>query len=97
MSVILSEERFTSERKRLWMRYKILQEKTPTDERWNKMEKNFLRMERCYRSKKVLSIKTLRFFEKYQRVFQEEQRSVITHSIELMKKLLWQKKLNRED
>lgn len=97
MPVILSEHRFISERKRLWMRYKTLQDKNPTDERWNKMEKNFIRMERCYTSKKVLSIKTLRFFEKYQKVFQEEQRSVITQSIELMKKVLWQKKLNRED
>lgn len=97
MPNILPVERYESERGRLYERYKALKEKFPQDDRWGKIEKNFKRMEKCYSAKKVLSIKTLRFFEKYQLVFQEEQRALITQSIELLQKLLWHKKLNRED
>jgi len=97
MPVILPKDRFESQRQLLTNRYFDLSKKYPDDERWKKLARNFKRMEKCYSAKKVLTIKTVRFFEKYQMIFKEEQRALIVRVIELLQKLLWHKKLNRED
>jgi len=100
---IISKQRFESERERFYSQYNFLLEKLETKQeteekkKWQKLGKNFERMKKCYSAKKVLTIKTLRFFEKYQLSFKEEQRAVIVRCIELLKKLLWHKKLNRMD
>lgn len=54
-------------------------------------------MKKCYSARKILTIKTLRFFEKYKLLFKEEQRALIVRCIELLKKVLWHKKLNKMD
>ena len=103
MPEIISKQRFESERERFYSQYNFLLEKLETKQeteekkKWQKLGKNFERMKKCYSAKKVLTIKTLRFFEKYQLSFKEEQRAVIVRCIELLKKLLWHKKLNRMD
>ena len=65
--------------------------------KWEKLGKNFERMKKCYSARKILTIKTLRFFEKYKLLFKEEQRALIVRCIELLKKVLWHKKLNKMD
>ena len=97
MPLIISKDRFESQRQQMTDRYFDLSEKHQDDLRWKKLARNFKRMEKCYSAKKVLTIKTLRFFEKYQMIFKEEQRALIVRVIELLRKLLWHKKLNRED
>ncbi|HID92415.1 TPA: hypothetical protein EYG96_00590 [Candidatus Gracilibacteria bacterium] len=100
MPVIISQQRFESERERFFSQYEFLLEKTEDAEekkKWKKLGKNFERMKKCYSAKKVLTIKTLRFFEKYQLSFKEGQRAIIVRCIELLKKLLWHKKLNKID
>lgn len=101
MPEIISQQRFESERQRYFETYLYLEENLKNNEeeckKWKKLQKNFQRMEKCYSAKKVLTIKTLRFFEKYQLTFKEEQRALIVRCIELLKKLLWHKKLNRLD
>ena len=97
MPVILPKDRFESQRQLLTDRYIDLSKKYSNDKRWKKLARNFKRMEKCYSAKKVLTIKTVRFFEKYQMIFKEEQRALIVRAIELLQKLLWHKKLNRED
>ena len=107
MPEIISKQRFESERERFYSQYNCLLEKLKNSDnkaenidevqKWKKLGKNFERMKKCYSAKKVLTIKTVRFFEKYQLSFKEEQRAVIVRCIELLKKLLWHKKLNRMD
>ena len=113
MPEIISKQRFESERARFFETFLYLEEKLQNSknsknnisdidiseelEKWRKLKKNFERMKKCYSAKKVLTIKTLRFFEKYQLSFKEEKRAVIVRCIELLKKLLWHKKLNRMD
>ena len=110
MPEIISKQRFESERQRYFETYLYLEEKLKNNiseknnenaledmKKWKKLQKNFERMAKCYSAKKVLTIKTLRFFEKYQLNFKEEQRALIVRCIELLKKLLWHKKLNRLD
>lgn len=96
MSNILPQDRFISETNRIEERYMYLCKEFPEDERWKKMKRNIDRMKKCYNANKMMTIKTLRAFEKYQMLFREEQRACIVQAVELLKKLLWHKKINRQ-
>ncbi len=96
MPEIISEQRFLSEYSRLCDRYDRLSENPDHDERWEKLGKLLEKTKKCYGANRILVAKILRKFEKYQMLFKEEERAFVVQSVELIKKVLWQKKLNKE-
>lgn len=97
MPTIISEIRFTSEYQRICDRYTMLSERTEHDDRWKKLGRSIEKMKKCYRANKLLVAKILGGIEKYQMLFKEEERALVVQCIELLKKVLWEKKLNKKD
>lgn len=102
--MILSPERFKSTYCSIKERYVLLLEKsessTMKDElekkRFKKVQKIVVRMKSAYARPKMYAIKNLNALEKYQVLFQDEERAVIVQMVELMEKVILHKKLNRE-
>lgn len=96
MPEIISETRFISEYERLCVKYRDLSENPNHDERWQKLGRVLEKMKKCYKTNRIFVAKVLGHFEKYQMLFKEEERAFVVQCVELLKKVLWQKKLNKE-
>lgn len=96
MPEIISESRFSSEYERLLVRYEGLLENSYNDERLIRLGRIFEKMKKSYKANKNFVAKILGNFEKHQPLFKERERAFVVQCIELLKKVLWQKKINKE-
>jgi hypothetical protein len=95
MVVIISEERFQSQSRRLLEQYLFLKEKFPKDEKFKKLGRVPRVLKTLYRKDKVYAVKQLNYLEKHQIFFSEERRSLVVQMTELLQKLILHQKLNR--
>jgi hypothetical protein len=91
--MILSPERFKSLYTDLWNRYVLLLDKFPDDKKWKKMRRLLKLMKSSYGRDKVYAVKYLHNLERIQPGLTEERRAFIVRAIELMKKVILQKKV----
>ncbi|MEI7511530.1 MAG: hypothetical protein WCJ84_05210 [Candidatus Peregrinibacteria bacterium] len=96
MANVISEEDYLRQYQILLERFQKFQADDPENERFLRMGKNFKRLQNAYSRHPFFVVRQMRAIEKYHLVFQGEQRSVMIEMVELLKKLLWEKKLSRE-
>ena len=96
MANILSEEEYLRQYHVLWNRFFSFFQENLENERFQKMEKIFQKLQTAYSRHRFFTVRQMRSIEKYQLTFQGEQRILMKDMVELLKKLLWQKKLTRE-
>ena len=68
----------------------------PEKNRFKKVKRILERMKSAKARPKMYAIKCLNSLEKYQMLFQNEERAIIVQMVELMEKVILHKKLNRE-
>lgn len=90
--MILPPERFKSLYSVVWNRYVFLAEKFPEDKQWKKMRRLFKLMKSSYGRDKVYAVKYLNTLQRIQVGLAEERRALIVKAIELMQKVILQKK-----
>lgn len=91
--MILSPERFKSLYTAIWQQYLALSEKFPDDKQWKKMRRLFKLIKSSYGRDKVYAVKYLNTLERIQVGLTEERRALIVRAIELMQKVILQKKI----
>ena len=94
----ISEKNFNNEREEKKRNYKNLSDIIDESEknRFKKVKRILERMKSAKERQKMYAIKCLNSLEKYQMLFQNEERAVIVQMVELMEKVILHKKLNRE-
>ncbi|GEM_PF-4359239 len=94
MVCIISEERFLSQGRKFEEQYAFLAEKFPKDETFKKIKRVLRIFKNLYAKDKVYAVKQLNYLEKYQISFSEERRALVVQMINVLEKLILQKKLN---
>lgn len=101
---IISDEQFKSRYLAIKERYtqilkiseKNFQHEQSEKNRFKKVARIVERMKSAKARPKMYAIKCLNSLEKYQMMFQNEERAIIVQMVELMEKVILHKKLNRE-
>ena len=93
MPTIITPERFNSLYQDIWERYLVLREKFPDDKNLKKFRRLFRLMKGAYDRDKVYAVKYLNTLERIQISFTEERRALIVRAVELMQKVILQKKV----
>jgi len=93
--MIISEERFLSQTRRLNEQYEYLREKFPEDKKFKKIGRVLKTFTHLYSKDKVYSVKQLNFLEDIQITYAEERRALVVQMIELLQKLILHKKLEK--
>jgi len=96
MPKIILPEQFDNQYQDLVERYKELKEKFPEDKQWKKLKHVLHQTKSAYTRDKLYVVKYLNYFEFKQVLFREEQRAWIVRVVELLQKVILQKKLNKE-
>lgn len=108
MRLILTKERYDSEKDKIIEKYlellsEVKKENLLNDEEnnnyknWLKLKNTFLKMKKCYSMKKTFVMSTIKIFRLKKLIFQNEYRALVVRSINLLEKLLWHKKINKLD
>ena len=97
MAEILSFEQYKGRCSRMIASYKILKEKFPEDIKFKKMNRVFKQMKSLYGRDKIYAINHMNYLANHQLYFEEERRALIVQAIELLKKVILHKKLNKPE
>ncbi len=99
MTEIISFERFKSQYKNIWEKYRILMQKDlendEVDLSFKKTGRIIKSMKRIYGMDKVYAVKCLNYLERFQCMFTEEKRALIVRAVELCQKVILHKKVNK--
>ncbi|PID70104.1 hypothetical protein CSB37_03790 [bacterium DOLZORAL124_38_8] len=95
MAEIITFEQYKGRCKRLIESYQLLKKKFPEDVKFKKMNRVFRLMRSLYGRDKIYAVNHLNYLEHHQVYFDEERRALIVQGIELLKKLILHKKLNK--
>lgn len=94
----VSDRNFKRDQDEKKQNYKHLSDvaQNPEKNRFKKVKRILERMKSAKARPKMYAIKCLNSLEKYQMLFQNEERAIIVQMVELMEKVILHKKLNRE-
>lgn len=95
MSKILSFERFSSQQKDLWAKYQQLLQQYPEDKRLKKAKRTLKLVRGAYGREKIYAVKYLRLIEQHLPFFSGGRRSVFVGYMELLQKVILEKKVSR--